>query len=95
MTARAGATEVTRMGRRTTVSVPWLVVTSGQGAPEQAVWVGWSQKEWFWSVSSEMTGCFLSLYREVEGSFLTRLWARKELSIGLSSGVGWEFFRAE
>lgn len=34
-------------------------------------------------------------YREVEGSFLTRLWARKELSMGLSSGVGWEFFRAE
>lgn len=34
-------------------------------------------------------------YREVEGSFLTRRWARKELSMGLSSGVGWEFFRAE
>lgn len=36
-----------------------------------------------------------SLYRDVEGSFLTRLWARKELSMGFSSGGGWEFFRAE
>lgn len=36
-----------------------------------------------------------SLYRDVDGSFLTRLWARKELSMGFSSGVGWEFFRAE
>lgn len=36
-----------------------------------------------------------SIYSEVEGSFLTRRWARKELSMGLSSGVGWELFRAE
>lgn len=36
-----------------------------------------------------------SRYSDVEGSFLTRLWARKELSMGFSSGGGWEFFRAE
>lgn len=35
------------------------------------------------------------IYREVEGSFFTRLWARNEDSMGLSSGVGWELFRAE
>lgn len=81
-------------GGRTTVSVSWLAKADGHRVPEQADWVvgarrcSFGQSPVSWLV-------VLSLYREVEGSFLTRLWARKELSMGLSSGVGWEFFRAE
>lgn len=51
-------------------------------------WSGFGQSPVIRSVVS-------SHYRDVEGSFLTRLWARNELSMGFSSGGGWEFFRAE
>lgn len=37
----------------------------------------------------------LILYRDVEGSFFTRLCARNEDSMGFSSGGGWELFSAE
>lgn len=83
-----------------TVTVPWLVLVTGSYVPEQADWVGLEPESCRFKIGLHLVGwllffIFLSRYREVEGSFLTRRWARKELSIGLSSGVGWEFFRAE